>query len=580
MDCVSNERVERIVCKCSSQVGKSSLLENAALYFIAADPGGSILVIQPTVDLAKAVSKERYEVMFKDTPVAQGLISKEKSRDKKNTIQSKSFSGGHINFVGANSPASLSGRSIRVVLADEVSQYKPGISKQGSPLELGIQRTETYYNRKILIASTPTTEESVLESEYSNSSRGKYNIRCIKCNELFLPEFDHVKWKKTENKEHLPETAKLHCPHCDYGHTDAERRVCIRNGQWIHERPEHPTRGFFLAVFQSPLSRMEAVVREFLKAATDTERLIKFTNTRLGRPWIEKFEKPDDIDLLNRLEPYTPDALPNDCIYCTGGIDVQGDRLELQVIAHPLKGIDECWVVDYQVFDGDPHVREVWDKAEDYLLNTKFLRQDGARIRLLSVGIDTGYATENAYAYCNKHQNRRFFPVKGASTPGNPIWPKRVSQLKKRSGQRLYIIGSDTGKTLIYRWLSVKDKDEPGYIHFPEHCCDDVYFRQLTSEKMVSKWRSGIEYKAFVPDPNENNEALDTFCYAMAAKQGIIRKINTKTIERQNLRTIPKENEKKEEKTEYSEKREEKDEKSINRKKRRINRSSYISELY
>ena len=66
----------------------------------------------------------------------------------------KHFPGGYLALVGANSPAGLASRPIRVLLCDEVDRY--GVTKEGDPLKLAIQRTQNFGNREIILVSTPT----------------------------------------------------------------------------------------------------------------------------------------------------------------------------------------------------------------------------------------------------------------------------------------------------------------------------------------------------------------------------------------------------------------------------------------
>lgn len=58
----------------------------------------------------------------------------------------KHYAGGYIALVGANSPAGLASRPIRILLADEIDRY--GVTQEGDPLKLGIQRTTNFHNRK------------------------------------------------------------------------------------------------------------------------------------------------------------------------------------------------------------------------------------------------------------------------------------------------------------------------------------------------------------------------------------------------------------------------------------------------
>ena len=62
----------------------------------------------------------------------------------------------------------------------------------------------------------------------------------------------------------------------------------------------------------------------------------------------------------------------------------------------------------------------------------------------------------------------------------------------------------------------------PGTIHFGSDR-DADYFRQLTAEKVVSRYERGRPVRMWQPKrEGERNEALDTMVYANAALQGLI----------------------------------------------------------
>lgn len=92
MDAMSDPTVETVVFMKGSQVGWTAMLGNALGYFAHQDPA-SVLMIQPTVEMAEAWSKERFAPMIRDTPILSGLFSDPKSRDSNNTLRLKQFPG-------------------------------------------------------------------------------------------------------------------------------------------------------------------------------------------------------------------------------------------------------------------------------------------------------------------------------------------------------------------------------------------------------------------------------------------------------------------------------------------------------
>ena len=126
------------------------LLDNMVGFHVHHDPA-PILVLQPTLEMGDAWSKDRLAPMLRDTPALRGKVADPKARASGNTKRHKSFVGGHITIAGANSPASLASRPIRIVMADEVDRYPPSAGTEGDPVSLARKRTTTFWNRKLVL---------------------------------------------------------------------------------------------------------------------------------------------------------------------------------------------------------------------------------------------------------------------------------------------------------------------------------------------------------------------------------------------------------------------------------------------
>ena len=109
-------------------------------------------------------------------------------------------------------------------------------------------------------------------------------------------------------------------------------------------------------------------------------------------------------------------------------------------------------------------------------------------------------------------EGRRVFAIKGVGGEGRALVGRPS---KNNVGKvRLFPVGVDTAKELIYARLKIKEPG-PGYCHFPAHY-DDEYFRQLAAEQIVTRFSKGFrkrEWKKIRP----RNEALDCRVYALAA---------------------------------------------------------------
>ena len=86
--------------------------------------------------------------MIRDTPCLANKVHSSSARDSGNTLRQKVFTGGRLSVVGANSPAGLASRPVRIVLADEVDRFPISAASEGDPLALASKRQATFWNQK------------------------------------------------------------------------------------------------------------------------------------------------------------------------------------------------------------------------------------------------------------------------------------------------------------------------------------------------------------------------------------------------------------------------------------------------
>ena len=159
MDACSDPKIKEVVIMAGAQLGKSEVLLNIIGYHIDNDPS-PILMLQPTESMAQAFSKDRIaNGLLRSTPCLAGKVKDPRARDSNNTTLHKIFPGGSLSLVGANSPAGLASRPIRVLLVDELDRAPASAGSEGDPLNLAKKRTATFWNRKIVIVSTPTKSQ-------------------------------------------------------------------------------------------------------------------------------------------------------------------------------------------------------------------------------------------------------------------------------------------------------------------------------------------------------------------------------------------------------------------------------------
>jgi phage terminase large subunit GpA-like protein len=513
MDAFTDPEIEDIVIKASAQVGKTQTLNNCMGYVIDQDPG-PMLVVVPTKDDALEWSKDRFmEGMVLVTPCLLGKIAEEPGKKARQTNIHKKFPGGQLTVAWSNSPSRLAARPIRYVFMDEVDKYKPHPG-QGDPKARAKKRTTTFWNRKHIESSTPTIKGvSTIDKDYEDSDQRKFNLPCPHCGDLFVLDFfQHIRWPKEEREGqtiHLTAEAFCVCPNCGAEITEAEKPEMIAKGVWIAENPGGKVAGFFIWEGYSPWVSWADIADKFIRSRKDTEALRIFYNESLGLSWEIQGQTVKDSVLMEHKHAYIAEV-PKEALVITAAGDVQDDRIEVDVRA--WDEAEQSWSIEYRVLRGDPGKPEIWQEL-DGILSKRYQHESGVRLPIICTMIDSaGHHTQMVYKFCESRWQRHIYACIGRS--GIRPLVSRPSKLK--GGGLLFTVGVDTAKELIYARLMI-DKPGPGYCHFPDRPeYDSEYFKQLTAEKLVTKFKDFKPTKVWVKT-RPRNEALDNFGYSLAA---------------------------------------------------------------
>jgi len=507
MDSVNDPTATGTVLMVASQLSKTECQNNVVGYFIDIEPA-PMLMVQPTIDLGESWSKERLAPMVRDTPALHGKVADVKSRDSGNTILHKTFPGGNLAIAGANAPSGLASRPRRVVLLDEVDRFPPSAGSEGDPCALAIRRTETFWNAVIFMTSTPTVKgRSRIEAEWEGSDQRRWWCPCPKCTHEQVLNWSQVKFEATDGSD-----AWYECAGCKARLTDEQRRGLVKAGRWVAEFPERTVRGYHLSGIASLFrhkkgykSRLHQMVVENLSAkAKGKETLRTWVNTFLAETWEDEGESVAWEPLMARRENWG--ECPEGCLIITAGADVQGDRIEIEFVGWGVG--EESWSLDYVVIMGDFNRPEIQDEVDAQMKRT-WRHPGGAELRITAAFIDSGHKTKSVYAFTKKRERLKIFAAKGRGGPGIPIVSRPTRQGKIRAA--LFSVGTDTAKELIYSRLTSADLG-PGYMHFPSDR-DETWFRQLTSETKVTRYRDGVAFSKFENPSKARNEALDCRVY-------------------------------------------------------------------
>lgn len=515
MDCLSDHHpAQEVVVMAAIQIVKSEVGLNWVGYTIHVSPS-SMLVVLPTVDVGEKWSKQRLAPTIKETKELRAKVAPARTRDSGNTTLTKEFENGVLFITGANSASGLSSMPIKKLLLDEVDRFPREIEDEGDPVDIAEGRTSNFPNRKIYKCSSPTIESlSRINKDWKRSDQRRYYVPCPDCGEK-----QHLQWGNLNYPEGNPAAARYACEHCGVLIEEHHKTWMIEQGEWRATFPERAVAGFHLNALYSPigLGRSWAWLAErYEEVKRDPARLKVFTNTRLGECYEDPDERLDWEELKARAEGYALRAIPRGVLVLTAGVDVQKDRLEIQVVGWGRN--EQASAIDWLSLPGDPTRPEIWADLDAYLAKP-FVNAFGYSMRIVSTAVDSGYLTDDVLNYTRARRNLGVFAIKGAAQRGRQILgrPSKVDLNWRgtvvKAGAEMWLVGVDSAKHRLFARLSGDRKQalaSARMVHFSQDLPDD-YYMQLSAEIFDPNKRAWVKLH------NRRNEALDTFLYAMVA---------------------------------------------------------------
>ena len=528
MDCLSPActEVEIVDMVKPNQCGGTEAANNLIGFIIDQAPG-PVLYVLPTLDLARLTSEQRITPMIEAMPCLASKVNLT-AREAGNKVLLKKFDGGLLRFGGANSAASFRNMPARYLILDDWDGYPISLEGEGDPGLLAMNRTDTFFNRKIFRLSTTTIDgQSRIQKAFNAGDKRYYHVPCPECKKKQVLKWPNLQWLKKPS--HRPETAYYACEHCGARIEEEAKTFMLEHGIWIPTAtPKNPRhRSYHLNALYSPMgwTSWAKIVELFLAAKGDMEELKTWTNTKLAEPWKEQVNDIQTTDISARAEPYKLHTAPKGVLLLTAGVDVQHDRLEVAIYGWGKR--EEAWLLDWHVIYEDPAEDAAWTALDVYLL-TAVPSESGGEFMVEAVAVDSGgHHTHEVYNYCRARQYRRVMAIKGASKRHAPIIgrPSNVDVNYRggliRNGCKLWLIGAHTAKHTIYSRLQ-KTEPGPGSFHFPD-TLEQEFYEQLTAEKLTKRYKKGFPVYEWTKPSAARNEALDltVYAYAAALRQGM-----------------------------------------------------------
>ena len=512
---------------------------------------GPILMVMPTESVVKKHSKKKITPAIKAMPKINSIIKHSKNRGDGGSMFEKEFIGGALTMGWSNTNATFRSDSIQWLILDDVDGFPDDVDGEGSPIELGKNRTDSFGSkRKIFINSTPTVKGiSNIEKEFDDSDQRYFYMPCPECSEMV--HFEWGQFRITYEDYQLTDEVCFTCKHCGSLIHEHQKPWMMANGKWIPQNQGHQNAGFHISSFYSPAGWVtwDQIAREFLKALKQMETegrvtmMKRWKNTRAAMTWEEENTEVNERVFDGRLEPY-PAPVPKEVRVITAGADTQDDRIEIEVVG--WGDFEESWSIDYKVINGDPKSPDTLRQLDEYLLQS-FEVEGGGRMRIHAAAIDrAGHRAKYIDTFCYNKLTRRIYAVFGS--PAIDTQPVTTRSTKSKYGGRIFKLGVNYLKNDIHAKVST-NAPGPNYMHYPEKECYSLeYFKQLTGERR----RNDGRWEGKRP----RVEAWDCRVYSLAAlmlsgvkierltdrniKLGVIKEVESKPKQKQKKERIKK----------------------------------------
>lgn len=567
MNCASPSHPAReIDVMAATQLGKTMAMLNIVGFYSHQSPTSGLIVL-PSKDVAREWSTLRLQALFESTPVLEPLHTKNRRRARANTTYSIRLSNGASWKIAWSSSAKvLRSTPAAFILADEVDgfdrQAGGGKKGEGEPITLLRKRFANFRRGKFFRVSSPTDRTgSRIERGFKEGDQRYYFVPCPECNHFQRYDFYRgLRWpsakESSASREERTAQVRYACLACEAKIPEYRKTEMLARGMWVatRDKPELVNAGFAEADLPSLAPVFEQMAREthpshHLSAlyspvgwlswttvasdherADDPEALKVFVMTTLAETWVDRGEAPDWEKIKSRTEDYEVGRVPRGVLFLTAGVDVQANRLEVELVGWG-RG-KQSWSISYHTIPGDTEGSGPWEHLRTFLAQD-FPMEAGGTMPITAMAVDMGFRAHKVYEFAALHArpahgpagsyvaaHRTVIPVRGSPAR----WDRLIVHVssydaaRQRDDLRIVEVGTAWAKQELYDNLRLPKPGEgeifpAGYCHLP-NAYRDEYFQGLCSEARVIRMSGKPEW---VRDRSVRNEPLDCRVYARAA---------------------------------------------------------------
>jgi phage terminase large subunit GpA-like protein len=471
------------------------------------------------------------------------VTRREKQRKSGDRTLYKELSGGRrFMMCSYKSLSALDSLSWDLIIMDELDKAPPVIKNVGDPEGIIEARGRAVKNLKVLKLSTSSMRTSRIYEAFKKGDRREYMIPCPRCGGFQWLEMmkdgreyglygDYTQDDK--KKPSLVEgSVRYKCKLCgkDFFEYEKEAFMAERSaGGLAYWEPQAKAqderdRSYHISAMMSPLTSWRDIISDWVK--TDFGRINaaykNFVIINEGLPYLQNNIFTPWQALEERAEDYPLGKLPDGAYVITGGVDVQKNRLELQLVGWG-RGM-EAWSFAHEIFLGetaDPGA-VCWKELAEYCLQTYGAGKGNTEIGIANVGIDVSYNPNRdpsmktkilktdvsaVYNFCAMSKGF-FIPLRGQSNDLRDMIVKKRAHVNY--GINYWQVDVNAIKS---EFLETVDLPEgPGALHISKDYTK-WELKQFVSEIWTEIDDNG---KMGFKKINERNEMLDTYVYARA----------------------------------------------------------------
>lgn len=532
LDWFTDDVTQEIFIIAGAQTSKSTLIIGSMLYAIANDSGPMLLILSDEITTKQFC--DRFSVTLERS--LPKLFNKDFSKDYGGLIGNSK-----LYLAWASSESKLRSKPIKYVFADETSLYRHSLSFIS-------ERTTNFKNRKLIFATTPTSESEQTWS-LANDTAQRYSMLypCPNCATLNSLDFDNLKYNHCRTAldkwdyDRVEHETIYKFPCCQLELEQKYQEEILQTGIAVTDK-EHRSpkrKSLLLSCLDSSQKTWGQAARKCLESKHSLEDSRNFQTQWLARPYVPKLDSLKSADVRARKsDQFKTNIAPQDTLQLLCACDIQASGIIYGVVRAYLSDERSVLISAFKLVETD--IKALLERLYHEVINKTWQwdnHNDGLRMNSTTIDSGDGNVTSLIYDFCTKYRNR-CYPLKGIGA--NAKEPYKVSYVDTYPNSQLRIVPTlplYVIKTEHYREVVISNYNQEVNKPFSLLVTSEIpdeYYEHLESWKQ-DKTKTGIKWAR---DNSKREDWLDAECYCAALHDIHKQKIQTQEIVKRNTKPV------------------------------------------